>query len=57
MRDEWSGLADLLAGLIEKYIDQLDLDNPPDPAPRPYSTEKEVETAQTPCCKGSEAMV
>ena len=57
MRDEWSGLADLLAGLIENYIDQLDLDNLPAPAPKSYNTEKEVETAQTPCCKGPEAMV
>ncbi len=57
MRDEWSGLADLLAGLIEKHIDKLDLDALPDPAPRPCSTEKEVETPQTPCCKGLETMV
>lgn len=56
-RDEWSGLADLLAGLIEKYIDKLDLDALPDPDPRLCSTGKEVETTQTPCCKGSEAMV
>lgn len=31
MRDEWSGFADLLAGLIEKYAADLDLDNLPDP--------------------------
>ncbi len=55
--DEWSGLANLLAGLIEKYIDKLDLNALPDPAPRPCSTEKDVEMTQTPCCKGSEAMV
>ncbi len=33
-KDEWSGLADLLANLIEKYAAVLDLDNLPDP---PYS--------------------
>lgn len=27
--------ADLLAGLIEKYIDKIDLDSLPDPPPRP----------------------
>ena len=29
--DEWNGLADLLAGLIEKYADVLDIDSLPDP--------------------------
>lgn len=33
-KDEWSGLADLLANLIEKYAAVLDLDNLPEP---PYS--------------------
>lgn len=27
MGDEWSGFADLLANLIEKYADELDIDN------------------------------
>ena len=31
MRDEWSGFADLMASLIEKYVATLDLDNLPDP--------------------------
>jgi len=31
MRDEWSGFADLMASLIEKYAADLDLDNLPDP--------------------------
>ena len=31
MGDEWNGLADLLAGLIEKYADVLDIDSLPDP--------------------------
>lgn len=57
MRDEWSGLTDLLAGLIEKYIDELGLAALPDPAPNPCNPEKEVEISQTPCCKGPEAMV
>lgn len=30
-KDEWSGLADLLANLIEKYAAVLDLDNLPEP--------------------------
>ena len=29
--DEWSGLADFLANMIEKYAGQLDLDDLPDP--------------------------
>ncbi len=31
MRDEWSGFADLMASLIEKYAADLDLDHLPDP--------------------------
>ena len=31
-RDEWSGFADLLANLIEKYAAVLDVDNLPDPS-------------------------
>ena len=31
MIDEWSGLADLLAAMIEKYASELDLDELPDP--------------------------
>lgn len=31
MIDEWSGFADLMASLIEKYVADLDLDNLPDP--------------------------
>lgn len=30
MVDEWSGLADLLASLIEKYASDLDIDKLPD---------------------------
>lgn len=30
MVDEWSGLADLLANLIEKYASDLDIDKLPD---------------------------
>lgn len=29
--DEWSGLADFLAGMIEKYACEMDLDSLPDP--------------------------
>jgi hypothetical protein len=31
MIDKWSGLADLLANLIEKYASDLELDDFPDP--------------------------
>ena len=30
MTDEWSGLADMLANLIEKYASDLDIENLPD---------------------------
>lgn len=30
MTDEWSGLADMLANLIEKYALDLDIENLPD---------------------------
>ena len=29
--DEWSGLADFLANMIEKYAGEMDLDTLPDP--------------------------
>lgn len=31
MIDEWSGFADLLANLIEKYASKLDIENMPTP--------------------------
>lgn len=31
MTDEWSGLADFLANMIEKYAVELDMDAMPDP--------------------------
>lgn len=30
MADEWNGLADMLANLIEKYVLKLDIENLPD---------------------------
>ena len=30
-KDEWSGFADLLANLIEKYVALLDIDSLPEP--------------------------
>lgn len=39
MGDEWSGFADLLANLIEKYADDLDIDNLPEP-PKPKKPKK-----------------
>ena len=32
MIDEWSGFADLLANMIEKYASELDVENLPAPA-------------------------
>jgi len=29
--DEWNGLADFLAGIIEKYAEKMELDTLPDP--------------------------
>lgn len=39
MNDEWSGLADLLAGVIEKYACEMELDSLPDPDQH-YKTKK-----------------
>lgn len=39
MTDNWNGLADLLANLIEKYVAVLDIDNLPEP-PKPFTDEK-----------------
>ncbi|MDO5390840.1 MAG: hypothetical protein Q4F24_07105 [Eubacteriales bacterium] len=39
MGDEWSGLADLLANLIAKYADDLDIEHLPE-SPRIKKTEK-----------------
>lgn len=40
MTDLWSGLADMLAGLIEKHISSIDLDTLPAP-PSPPKRQKE----------------
>ena len=40
-KDEWSGFADLLANLIEKYAAVLDIDNLPEPPICLDSNEKE----------------
>ena len=39
--DKWSGFADLLANLIEKYAAVLDIDNLPDPRIHLDSDKKE----------------
>ncbi|MBQ2904586.1 MAG: hypothetical protein IJE48_09340 [Clostridia bacterium] len=44
-RDEWSGFADLLTNLIEKYAAVLDLDNLPDPPICLDDTLKELENS------------
>ena len=31
VNDEWSGLADFLANMMEKYASRMDLDSLPDP--------------------------
>lgn len=41
-KDEWSGFADLLANLIEKYAAVLDIANLPEPPICLESTEKEI---------------
>ena len=41
MTDKWSGCADLLANLIEKYAAVLDIDNLPDPPIRLDSDKQE----------------
>ena len=42
-KDEWSGFADLLANLIEKYAEVLDIDNLPEPQERLDNKKKEYE--------------
>lgn len=37
--DEWSGLADFLANMVEKYVCEMDLDLLPDPD-RHYKTKR-----------------
>ena len=41
-KDEWSGFADLLANLIEKYAAVLDIENLPEPPIYLDSEEKEI---------------
>lgn len=41
--DEWSGFAYLLANIIEKYVEVMDLDNLPDPPVSLDSALKELE--------------
>lgn len=39
MEDDMQRFANLLADLITKYIDRLDLDSLPDPPPRPTAND------------------
>ena len=39
MIDAWSGLADLLANMIEKYASELELDELPNPEPKNKSAD------------------
>ena len=45
MTDKWSGLADLLARMIEKYAMDIGIDDLPDPSSKGATivTEKEIE--------------
>ena len=45
MFDEWSGLADLLANLIEKYASDLDIEDMPDTAVK-TNIENEIESME-----------
>lgn len=47
MRDEWSGFADLMTSLIEKYAVDLDLDNLPDPKDMPNRQENDSMSEKT----------
>lgn len=47
MRDEWSGFADLMASLIEKYAADLDLDHLPDPKDMPNRQENDSMSEKT----------
>ena len=42
-KDEWSGFADLLANLIEKYAAVLDIENLPEPPVCLDDAKKEIE--------------
>ena len=42
-KDEWSGFADLLANLIEKYAAVLDIENLPEPPVRLDDAKTQVE--------------
>ena len=44
MTDEWSGLADMLANLIEKYASDLDIENLPDITVDNHAEEKNKAT-------------
>ena len=46
-KDEWSGFADLLANLIEKYAAALDLDNLPEPT-HPFGNKETVNNLEHP---------
>ena len=48
MIDEWSGFADLLANLIEKYASELDIENMPTPlAPCDRMSNAEVDKKES----------
>lgn len=54
MVDEWSGLANLLAEIIEKHISELNLDELPDPC-RIKTAKTENDNAQNSVDRGQVA--
>jgi len=46
LADEWSGLADLLANLIEKYASNLGLDDIPAPAAQAEKKDDRITESQ-----------
>ena len=54
MTDEWSGFADLLANLIEKYAAVLDIENLPEPPVCLDTNEKEIKNNSKHCTESIE---
>ena len=57
MIDEWSGFADLMASLIEKYAADLDLDNLPDPKTVRNQQEHVRKNSRTMYCRQKSCMI
>ena len=55
MFDEWSGLADILANLIEKYAADLDIGNMPDTKIDMENKEELLEKEQNPVLQAAQS--